>query len=232
MSLFSRKKKDPVAAERGRAGKLVTDRLDAMPGIRRAPIEAAQLYLFENYLSDAECDKLVELIDANRRRSTLLATHEDPEFRTSDSCDLDRWSPDVLPVDERIAHLLGLPPEHGETLQGQRYAPGQQFKAHCDYFHETEAYWPAMQESGGQRTFTAMAYLTNVEEGGATWFPRAGIRIAPRKGLLVIWNNMLPDGRPNYDTLHEGMRVIEGTKYIVTKWFRERPWIRTHIKTY
>jgi prolyl 4-hydroxylase len=43
---------------------------------------------------------------------------------------------------------------------------------------------------------------------------------------------MGPDGKPNYDTLHEGMRVIEGTKYIVTKWFRENAWMRGHIPTY
>jgi prolyl 4-hydroxylase len=43
---------------------------------------------------------------------------------------------------------------------------------------------------------------------------------------------MQPDGTPNYDTLHEGMRVIEGTKYIITKWFRERDWVRTSFPTY
>jgi hypothetical protein len=52
----------------------------------------------------------------------------------------------------------------------------------------------------------------------------------------VIWNNMMPDGTPNYDTLHEGMRVLEGTKYIVTKWFRDaapEAWIKDYrIQTY
>jgi prolyl 4-hydroxylase len=81
-----------------------------------------------------------------------------------------------------------------------------------------------MQASGGQRTWTAMIYLNDVEEGGATWFPQAGLRVAPRKGLLLAWNNMAPDGSPNTRTLHEGMPVVEGTKYIITKWFRESPW--------
>ncbi|MES2445470.1 MAG: 2OG-Fe(II) oxygenase [Pseudomonadota bacterium] len=231
MSLFSRKPKS-TAPERARQSREIAARLEATPGIRKAPVNGAEMFLFENYLSDAECATLIRLIDADRRPSTLLASHDDPEFRTSDSCDLDRWSPEVRPIDERFAHLLGLPPENGETMQGQRYAPGQQFKAHCDYFHQAEPYWPAMEASGGQRTWTAMAYLNNVEEGGATWFPRAGIRVAPRKGMLLIWNNMLPSGHPNHETLHEGMRVLEGTKYVVTKWFRERAWIKTHIQTY
>ena len=233
MSLLSRTKKTgTTSAVRARQGRDVAARLDADPRIKRAPVKNAQIYLFHDYLSDDDCDTLMRLIDANRRPSTLLATHDDPEFRTSDSCDLDRWSDEVRPIDERIAALLGIPPENGETLQGQRYAPGQQFRAHCDYFHESQPYWPAMQKQGGQRTWTAMAFLNDVEEGGATWFPRAGIRVNPKRGLLLMWNNMLPDGSPNLDTLHEGMRVIAGTKYIVTKWFREDVWHRGHVPTY
>lgn len=219
-------------AERARFSREVTARLDANPFVKRARVDAAQIYYFPNYLSPEECATLIDRIDANRRPSTLLARHDDPEFRTSESCDLDRWAPEIQAIDERIAQLIGVPPEYGETMQGQRYAVGQQFRAHCDYFHETEDYWPAMVESGGQRTWTAMAFLCPVAEGGATWFPRAGIRFAPKQGTLVLWNNMRMDGSPNYDTLHEGMAVLEGTKYIITKWFRERPWIRSSVRVY
>lgn len=217
---------------RARIGREVAAHLDANPRIRRAKTDAALMYIFDNFLSDPECDSLVEQIDAAARPSTLLATHDDPEFRTSFSTDLDRWAADIFAIDTRIAETLRIPPENAETLQGQRYAPGQQFRAHCDYFHEYADYWPKMVESGGQRTWTAMIYLNDVEEGGATWFPRAGIRFKPKKGMMVIWNNMAEDGAPNYNTLHEGMRVLDGTKYIVTKWFREQAWIRGPIPTY
>jgi prolyl 4-hydroxylase len=217
---------------RARVGRDVAARLDANPGVKRAKVDAARMYSYPGFLSDAECDALIALIDENSRPSTLLATTDDPEYRTSDSSDLDRWSEVVSPIDQRIADLLGIPAENAETMQGQRYAANQQFRAHCDYFHESSDYWPRMEQTGGQRTWTAMAYLNDVPEGGATWFPRAGIRFKPKRGLLVIWNNMCPDGSPNYETLHEGTRVIEGTKYIVTKWFREGAWIRDHIPTY
>ena len=55
--------------------------------------------------------------------------------------------------------------------------------------------------------------------------PAAGLRAVPRKGMLLAWNNMNPDGSPNTATLHEGMPVVEGVKYIVTKWFREHDWV-------
>ncbi|MBX3564407.1 MAG: 2OG-Fe(II) oxygenase [Sphingomonas sp.] len=217
---------------RARIGRDVSARLEADPHVARAKTDAAQMYTYPDFLSDQECAQLIGLIDAAARPSTLLATHDDPEFRTSSSTDLDRWSDAVWPIDDRIAMLLGIPPANAETMQGQRYAPGQQFRAHCDYFHESAPYWEKMLEFGGQRTWTAMIYLNDVEEGGATWFPRAGVRFKPRKRMMLIWNNMLPDGSPNYNTIHEGMRVVEGQKYIITKWFRENAWIRGHVPTY
>jgi prolyl 4-hydroxylase len=210
---------------RQRAGAEVAAALAANPAATHVPVEGMQIFYHEDFLSADECDHLVAVIDRHRRPSTLLTDKGDAAFRTSDSCDMNRWAPDVQPIDERIAALLGIHPDHGETMQGQRYAVGQQFRAHHDFFHEGESYWAKMMACGGQRTWTAMIYLNDVEEGGATWFPQAGIRVAPRRGLLLAWNNMNLDGSPNELTLHEGMPVVEGTKYIITKWFREGKWI-------
>lgn len=207
-------------------GESVTQRLAANPRVRRAEADDAAIYFHPDFLDAAQCERLVATIDSNRHPSTLLSDDADADFRTSDSCDMDRWSPDVRPIDESIAALLGIDPIHGETMQGQRYAVGQQFRAHHDYFNETQPYWPKMQETGGQRTWTAMIFLNTVEEGGATWFPLAGIRVSPKPGLLLAWNNMKPDGAANTSTLHEGMPVVTGTKYIVTKWFREGNWLK------
>lgn len=227
MALFNRTPSGGGTSKvRQRAGLEVSRRLDAHPRATRAAIPAAQIYYCPDFLDADQCEDLVTLIDANRRPSTLLSDRPDDNFRTSDSCDMDRWSAFVRPIDESIAALLGLDPSYGETMQGQRYAPGQQFRAHHDYFHDTESYWKTVSQQGGQRTWTAMIYLNDVDEGGATWFPQAGIKVAPRRGLLLTWNNMNADGSPNMLTLHEGMAVVEGTKYIVTKWFREGRWVK------
>lgn len=228
MRFFGRKPAAPGASPlRARIGAEVAARLDAQPGVTRAPSDAVQAYYHPDFLDADQCATLIALIDANRRPSTLLSDKAGPNFRTSDSCDLDRWAPEVRAIDEAIAALLGIRPEQGETMQGQRYAPGQQFRAHHDYFHENESYWERMKAAGGQRSWTAMIYLNDVAEGGATWFPQAGIRVAPRAGMLFAWNNMNPDGSPNTLTTHEGMPVVEGVKYIVTKWFREEDWIKS-----
>ena len=207
-------------------GLQVSQRLDADPRVVRAVGDAAQIYYITDYLDQAQCDALIAMIEVKRRPSTLLSDNNNDGFRTSESCDMDRYSDDVRPTDEGIAALLGIDPIKGETMQGQRYAPGQQFRAHHDFFHESQGYWERMKQEGGQRTWTAMIYLNDVAEGGATWFPQAGIRVAPKRGMLLAWNNMKPDGTPNELTLHEGMPVVDGVKYIVTKWFREEAWIR------
>jgi len=224
--MFSRKKTPAANPLRRQMGEAVAARLAANPAVTDAQVPGVQVYYQLDFLDAAQCAMLVAMIDANRRPSSLLSDKAGPDFRTSESCDMDRFSPQVQPIDEAIAELLGIPAENGETLQGQRYAPGQHFRAHHDYFHESESYWQQMQASGGQRTWTAMIYLNDVEDGGATWFPQAGFKIAPRRGLLLAWNNMNPDGTPNERTLHEGTDVVEGTKYIVTKWFRERSWLK------
>jgi prolyl 4-hydroxylase len=36
---------------------------------------------------------------------------------------------------------------------------------------------------------------------------------------------MALDGSPNGWVLHSGQPVEKGTKYIVTKWYRERPFV-------
>jgi prolyl 4-hydroxylase len=225
MSLLSIKPR-LVTAARKRLGATVSQRLDATPGMERAATDLAQIYYQNDYLNAAQCQSLIDVIDANRRPSTLLSASPDENFRTSESCDMDRWAPHIRPIDEGLADLLGIGPKHGETMQGQRYAPGQQFRAHHDYFHESQDYWQRVRHEGGQRTWTAMIYLNNVEEGGATWFPQAGVRFRPKRGLLLVWNNMGLDGKANPATLHEGMPVLKGVKYIITKWFREGHWIR------
>jgi prolyl 4-hydroxylase len=210
--------------ERARVGRDVAARLEANPHVQPALIGAATAYYYPDFLTADQCKHVIRLIDQNRRPSTLLSEREDYGFRTSESCDMDRYSPDVSPIDTSIAELMGIAPQRGETMQGQRYAPGQHFRAHHDFFHENQSYWPKMKLTGGQRTWTAMIFLNDVEEGGATWFPQAGLRVSPRRGLLLAWNNMAEDGSPNLLTLHEGMPVVKGVKYIITKWFRENDW--------
>jgi len=127
-------------------------------------------------------------------------------------------------LEQRLHQVIGIQRELGETLQGQRYAVGQQFKPHWDYFIPTEPYWPEQVKTGGQRTWTAMLFLNEPEAGGHTVFVNVGVSVRPRTGNLLVWNNLTPEGEPNEQSMHQGSPVEAGVKYVITKWFRERPW--------
>ena len=181
------------------------------------------LYFVQGFMTQEECDGLVALIEGDAHPSTLYAGTEIDGYRTSFSCNLDPHHPLVARIEGRICRLMGIDHRHGETLQGQRYNPGQQFKSHHDYFFTNQAYWEGERKSG-QRSWTAMIYLNQPDAGGETNFPKVGMCVTPRTATLVLWNNMDEIGAPNELTMHEGMPVEAGTKYIVTKWFRERFW--------
>lgn len=207
-----------------RLGAAVRARLAADPAIYRIEDERIELFAVGGFLSDDECARLAGMIDAVARPSALHELDYASGFRTSYSGDLDPRDPFVAGISARIDALLGLPPEIGEPVQGQRYLPGQQFKPHNDWFYTSESYWPQEEARGGQRSWTAMAYLNAVEAGGATAFTLLGLEIEPKPGVLLLWNNALPDGLPNEATLHAGCPVERGAKYVITKWYRTRTW--------
>ncbi len=209
--------------------KKVTDSLNAHPLVQWLESPYVQLYCYQNFFSDVECDYLMQRIDTNAQPSTLYKGTEQPGYRTSYSCNFNGNEPEVARFDRRISDLMGIAPEFAETMQGQRYEVGQEFKQHHDYFFVEHPYWKQEALNGGQRTWTAMAYLNVPEAGGATYFPMLKYGIEPRRGMLLIWNNMDKDGKPNLYSLHAGTPVEAGTKYIITKWFRLNKWRGTVV---
>ena len=196
-------------------------RLSAVPGVQRVPSNALDLFILRNFLDPGLCAALCERIDARRRPSEIADELGYEAFRTSETCDLDAADPLVADVNARLCRLLGIDPACSEPIQGQRYAAGQEFKPHTDTFNPGGADYYRHCADQGQRTWTAMIYLNQPEDGGATRFKAIGKTVQPETGKLLAWNNLLPDGRPNDATLHQGMKVRRGTKYVITKWFRE-----------
>jgi prolyl 4-hydroxylase len=198
------------------------DKLAGTPGVQRVPTRELELFIVRGFLDPPTCAKLIEMVDAQRRPSTIADDIGIANFRTSETCDLDWHVPVVGDIDRKMADLLGLSLKASEPLQGQRYAPGQEFKPHTDTFEPGGYDFLVHTADRGQRTWTDMIYLNEPEDGGATRFKKIGKTVQPEAGKLLAWNNLLPDGRPNPATLHQGMKVRRGTKYVLTKWFRQR----------
>lgn len=188
------------------------------------PSPQIELFHLREFVPTGLRDELIELIDAGRRPSTIADDNGDRYFRTSETCDLNPGEPAVQRLEAMFERLNGIAPAHGEPMQGQRYAPGQEFKPHTDYFAPDGADYRTYCTATGQRTWTFMIYLNDVAAGGATRFREIGKAFQPEAGKLLCWNNRRADGSVNPNTLHHGMKVRKGTKYIITKWYREKEW--------
>ncbi|NIJ18872.1 prolyl 4-hydroxylase [Sphingomonas naasensis] len=196
----------------------------AQPGIQRVPNPKVAMFIGKKFIAPEMCEKLIAQIDARRRPSTIADSNGDYAFRTSETCDLDPDDPLVIALKRRIIALTGLDPAHAEPMQGQRYEVGQEFKAHTDYFEPSGADYAKYCSVAGQRTWTVMLYLNDVEAGGVTRFKAIDKMVEPETGKILAWNNLRANGTPNPSTIHHAMKVRAGTKYVITQWFRERPW--------
>ncbi|MEE4453499.1 2OG-Fe(II) oxygenase [Novosphingobium resinovorum] len=199
-------------------------RLLSRPGAQRFPSSRLDLFILREFLSRETCAELIDLIETNNRPSTIADYNGDDAFRTSSTCDLSPDYPVVAGLAEALSQLSGIDRSHAEPLQGQRYEVGQEFKAHTDYFEPNSADFEKFCATAGQRTWTFMVYLNDVEAGGATRFKVIDKMIQPEAGKVIAWNNRRADGSPNAATLHHAMKVRKGRKYVITQWYRERPW--------
>jgi prolyl 4-hydroxylase len=207
-----------------RLGAVVRKRLAADPSVYKVPVEQAEIFAVSDFLNPDECDHLIAMIDRVAKPSDLFEESYQEGYRTSYSGDVEAHDSFVRMIERRLSDLLGIALDWGERFQGQRYYPGQEFKAHCDWFDTAAGYWTNEVQRGGQRSWTAMAYLNDVDEGGITEFPHLGVRVTPERGLLLVWNNATTEGEINTATLHAALPVEKGVKYVITKWFRTRRW--------
>lgn len=189
------------------------------PRAWRLDTPLAQIYEIPDLLSPEECQELITAIDGSLTPSTV--TRGPSDYRTSRTCHLSGAAPELVRrIDARLAALIGVDEAYSDSLQGQRYDPGQYFRAHTDWFTPGTDEYETHTNPGGQRTWTVMVYLNSVEAGGRTRFGSIGRDFQPVAGLGLAWNNLSSTGEPNPDTLHEALPVEAGRKYVITKWFR------------
>lgn len=184
-----------------------------------------RLVVFGGLLSDEECDELRAAAAPRLSRSETVAERSDGSevnaARTSQGMFFGRSENDICArVEARIAHLLNWPAENGEGLQVLRYAPGAEYLPHYDYFDPSLASTEAIIQRGGQRVATLVMYLNTPTRGGGTIFPDVGLEVAPIKGNAVFFSYAQP--HPSSLTLHGGSPVLEGEKWVATKWLRWR----------
>lgn len=114
----------------------------------------------------------------------------------------------------RISEVTQVAVPNFESLQVLRYQKGQFYRAHHDLAGDDN------HKACGPRIYTFFLYLSDVEEGGATAFPKLNITVRPKKGSALLWPSVTSDNPTQQDprTLHEAQPVIKGTKFAANTW--------------
>ncbi len=128
-----------------------------------------------------------------------------------------------LDIDRRIALATNTPLNTGETQNILHYGKGQQYKPHYDAFTGSGQGNELLLSDGGQRATTAIVYLSEVDKGGQTAFPKLALSVPPEPGTLVYFRNVDADGNLLKGSYHAGKPVEAGEKWILTKWIRSGP---------
>ena len=208
--------------------------LVALKTAQRLQAKNLEIFRVDGFLTAQECADIIATINASELTESSTYNVSNPTERivnadrTSKTCYFGGSNPLIADVESRICKMMGINNRHAEQIQGQKYTVGQEFRFHTDYFDPELLKKDA--SINGQRTWTFMIYLNDVEEGGHTSFPRAYCSCAPKTGTAIAWNNLYSQasslnagdwGRENPFSSHCGMPIIRGEKYILTKWFKE-----------
>jgi len=199
---------------------------ERMAGIPGVTVHATEPWVatVDNFVSDEEVDLIVAAMEKANEGHWVrsIAGEGDMPVRTSSSlwcrgtCQTD---PFMRALEDRIAKFTGVPANHGEPMQLLKYEQGQFYRPHIDQNSPRASAW-------GPRVYTFYLYLSDVEEGGETRWPRVeGLEVKPKKGRALIWANVQDDDPYTVDELseHEARPPVRGEKLGMIYWLHQWP---------
>lgn len=202
-----------------------------------APVEMVQhhaaprVFSVENFLPKPVCGWLIKQARKNLVRAPVQTAAKGGAFsvdqaRSNSAAGSSLLQPDLVVqlVNMRIAAAIDLPLSHQEPTNFLHYARGEHYARHYDFFTKEEEKGFARElQTIGQRLATVLVYLNDGYEGGATEFPLLDWRFKGKTGDALIFWNLSAAGEREMDSLHAGMPVTKGEKWLLSKWVRQKP---------
>jgi prolyl 4-hydroxylase len=204
-----------------------------------------RVFTIEDFLSPEECDTIISLAQQEGLEASTVVSGGSSTNRlrsTSTRSSFNAWvareaSNTTDTIYRRAASLLNMDEslfrhrsrEHldvashnslAESMQVVRYRQGQEYTAHHDF-----TYPSSFNRHQPTRFATLLLYLNEPDKGGETVFPRAvnptnhdGISITPKRGMAVLFYNLLPDGNMDDLSQHASKPVEQGEKWLANLW--------------
>lgn len=182
------------------------------------------VYQYPNKFTLQDCQMMIEAAQPSLRTASTLGK-EIEGYRKANGT----WLPIDSFISKKVFHtiyeLTECKPEQMELVHIVKYDIGDEYKPHHDFFHVNEDYAAEHMANGGNRIKSALIYLNDDFTGGQTFFPELGVLVKPELGKLIIWDNITPDGELDFTSIHAGLPVMSGVKYIAVVWIRENNFI-------
>ena len=188
---------------------------EVRPVLRQLTSQAPIITQIDGLLTPAKCDALVQRAEKAgfqpSRTGGFRGEERTSAHRTSRTSYLPEDDPVVACIGRRLATVAAMPWGGLEPLQATRYTIGQQYQSHHDA--------PTGSRGRQRRLKTIFAYLQADgglpagKCGGATRFDRLRqqdgqpLRVYPKVGRALMWNNWGDDCRRDLRTYHRGEKV-------------------------
>jgi len=176
----------------------------------------------QNFLTNEECDKIIELSKGNMFSSKVYSQNEDlydNKTRISQQCWLNDNDSFIKDISDKVKSYTNTHNNYLEELQVVNYQPGGFFTPHYDACVGNNSYCERMNDKGA-RYLTVLFYLNDNFEGGETIFPKINKLVKPEKGKAIIFQNVDNNGVIITQALHGGEPVKNGEKWIANKWIK------------
>ena len=183
------------------------------------------IYVVDDFISEDECQEFINCSKDKLQPATVVGLDNEQKLkdRTNEFAWLEHHANESIhEVSKRLSILVQMPIRNAEMFQVVHYERGTEYKPHFDSFDQSTELGKKYWEPGGQRMITALIYLNDVADGGATYFPELNISINPKKGNVLVFHNTISETTNiNPRSLHAGMPVTSGEKWAANLWFRE-----------
>jgi len=194
--------------------------------------DAPRIFTVKKFLPAEACAWLIDqarrrLISAKVKNPETGAAAVDEQMRTNSGAGFSAIESDLIVqlTCLRISAAIGLPLIQQEPTNVLHYTPGQQYRSHYDFIVPgDEATFADELRRLGQRVCTVLVYLNDDYEGGETDFPRLNWRFKGETGDALIFWNLSATGERERHSLHAGLPVASGEKWLLSKWIREKPY--------
>lgn len=177
--------------------------------------------LHTNFVSQPEIDHIINTSAPQFRESKLVSGYRG-NVRKSETAWLSKNDPIISEIIKRVCDITTIPFENAEKMQVVKYAPGGYYNEHYDASCDDRKECVEFEKNGGQRVVTMIIYLNDDFTGGTTNFPNLKQEFIPKKGNALLFYSLQNDGNKCHPlSLHAGMPVKTGQKYIANIWLRE-----------